>query len=602
MSVVERAAVYMGKSFTICPYCGCGCGMYLELVAGHMGVAMPSQVQSMGAGRLCLRGWQAGSLIGSAARLMRPQIAREEASWEEAIQTASGGIKSVLDRGRHALGVLCGGHLTNEEAFACRLYAHDILRTPHLDSCARAVDAGSIWGLEHSLCTPYRSPPLAQITRSDVIVCLNSNIRWDAPQAAGYVVEAAGAGSKLVVIDEVVDEGLGDLAALYILHKPGFRGVLLHLLVEAVAGGRRLDAEEQAVLQQAGVETEAQIPQEAAYLAELTILRQASGAEVAQVFAVRSDCNSIGVVDMGVAPVRNGEARGLGAFEMLSGNGGLQGLIVVAEAVEQFVGQQQLRRLRERLQFLLYIGSFDSATAELADVVLPMAGWGECEGSFTCHDGSIWPVCRVISPAGQRRPLAQILNDLSNAHNGSVLPSDTSTLRAQISRQVPSYRSVDWAGLSCTQPSATVPSRDNDIDVVNTVAPIRELPDIGVNGQRPYVLVVRRHEGSWAFDPRVRAAHILAREHADQRSPFVIINPQTCQQLGTREGHSVMVSTAFGSQLLPVKCQAAVPQDVVVLPWQFRDVAHSLAGRPRVDDRTGSAYHQPVAAALELPG
>jgi len=612
----------MGRRFAICPFCGCGCGMYLEVVGEQMFAVLPSQVHPAGAGRLCLRGWQAGGLIESNRRLLRPQIGQQDASWEAATGAAADSLKSVLQEGPQAIGVLCGGHLTNEEAFACRLYSTEALGTPNLDSSARAVDAGSIWGLEQTFCMPYRSPVLSEIANSDVILCLNSNLSWESPQAAGYIMEAAEAGATVIVIDEV-DQGLRDLAALYVRHKLGARGALLHLLVESVAGSGGLDADGRNTLEQTGVELETfrevclllraakrlgivfsttalQIPEEAAHLAELAMLREASGAEAANVFALRSDCNSVGVTDMGIAPVREGEIRGLSTFEMLTSEGHLRGLVVFAEAVEKFIGEGQLQRLREQLEFLLCVGCFETATSQLADVVLPMAGWGECEGTFTCHDGTIWPLPKVASPPGESRELAQILRDLSATQVPPALAADIMALRAQISQHVPGYGPVDWQQVTSGQPAAAVPALGNDTQ--DLVGPAREIPELaGTSPERPHALVVRHDEGSWAFDARARGAEILARELADQRTPFVVINPETCRQLETREGRSISISTTFGSEVLPIRCSAGVPGDVVMLPWQFRDIAQALAGPVHLDTRTGSAHHLPVAASLEIP-
>ncbi len=613
----------MSRQFAICPFCGCGCGMHLEVFDGRLIAALPSQVHPAGAGRLCLRGWQAGTLVQSSRRLLVPQAAGKQASWEDALRAAAEGIRALAAEGPQALGVLGSGYLTNEEASATRLYATQALRTPNLDNFAWALDGGSIWGLEQTLCIPYRSPVLPEIASADVILCLSSSLCADNPQAAGYIMAAAEAGATVIVADEV-DQGLRELSTLWVQHKPGARAALLQVLWSALGAPGELSAKQRDTLQQAGVDagafaemcaalrkakrlalvfstTTVQTPAEAAHIAEIVMLLNASGQQEAAVFALRAQCNSVGVNDMGLVPGEGrARERGLSLYEMLAEPTPLRALVVIGEGLEKFVGEQGLQALRERLDFLLYLGGYQTATSELADVALPMTTWGETEGTFTCHDGSIWPLHQVVPPTGESRYLPEILRDLSVAQGGPPLPADLPSLRAEISRQVFGYRLVNWEQVAAGQRAvaSAVPSEDS----AEVQIPADELPvPIEAGPERPYTLLVRRDTGSWACDPRARGAEIVERELAGHRAPFLVINPQTCRNLETREGRSLTISTAFGSQTLPVRCSPGVPPEVVMLPWQFRDVARALAGPLHLDAASRAGYHLPVAAALENP-
>jgi predicted molibdopterin-dependent oxidoreductase YjgC len=597
--------------------------MYLEVSGERLFATVPSQVHPAGAGRLCLRGWQAGSLIQSGRRLLRPQVGGEDSSWEEALRAAGEGLRSVLAAGPQTVGVVCSGHLTNEEAFACRRFATEALRTPNLDNFAWAMDGGSIWGLEQTFCAPYRSPVLPEIVESDVILCLSSNLCWDNPQAAGYMMQAAQAGGAVIVLDEV-DQGLRELATLYLEHQAGARGAVLHLLLKALSGGGELTAADREMLPRTGVDpdgfyrmcsllqeakrpalvfatTTVQIPSEAAHIAEIAVLLSASAAQEAAVFALRSQCNSVGVADMGVAPARGaGGERGLSVYEMLAADSPVRGLVVFGEALEKYIGERELEALRGRLDFLLYAGGWETATSQVGEVALPITSWGEVEGTFTCSDGSVWPLDRATTPAGESRDLPVILRDLSAALGGPPLESDLSALRAQISQQVFSYSRVDWGKVAAGHPTTTAPVLGEDAREVD-IEP-EELPVlVGASPERPYTLVVRRDRGSWAFDPRARGAEIVERELADYRSAFVVVNPEVSRRLKIREGRPVRISTAFGSEALPMRCEAGVPPEVVMLPWQCREQARALAGPPHLDAPSRGTYYLPVAAALENP-
>ena len=84
----------MEKIFTICPYCGCGCGMFLHVEDGQVVGPSPATVHTMSRGRLCVKGWLAHDFIRHPDWL-RSFLIREnnnrhiEATWEDAISWKS---------------------------------------------------------------------------------------------------------------------------------------------------------------------------------------------------------------------------------------------------------------------------------------------------------------------------------------------------------------------------------------------------------------------------------------------------------------------------------------------------------------------------------
>jgi formate dehydrogenase major subunit len=76
------------------------------------------------------------------------------------------------------------------------------------------------------------------------------------------------------------------------------------------------------------------------------------------------------------------------------------------------------REMRERLQNLEFMVAQDiflTATAELADVVLPAAGWGESEGTFTSSERRVQRVRKAIDPPGEAKDDIEILCELARA-------------------------------------------------------------------------------------------------------------------------------------------------------------------------------------------
>jgi len=62
------------KILTTCPYCGCGCSMFLHVEDGQVVGLSPSTSHPLSRGRLCVKGWLAHDFIHHPDRLRSPLI------------------------------------------------------------------------------------------------------------------------------------------------------------------------------------------------------------------------------------------------------------------------------------------------------------------------------------------------------------------------------------------------------------------------------------------------------------------------------------------------------------------------------------------------
>src|SRR5690606_24295083 len=76
------------------------------------------------------------------------------------------------------------------------------------------------------------------------------------------------------------------------------------------------------------------------------------------------------------------------------------------------VSLPELHRIRSILEqddlFVVVSDAFLTETAELADVVLPAAIWGEKTGTFTNHDRTVHLSEQAVDPPGEARPDREI--------------------------------------------------------------------------------------------------------------------------------------------------------------------------------------------------
>jgi predicted molibdopterin-dependent oxidoreductase YjgC len=128
--------------FSTCTYCGCGCGVLLEVLDGEVVGTLPVKTHPVSQGSLCIKGWNVHEFIESERRLTKPLMRKDDklavASWDEAMDAAVQGLKKVADAyGPDAIGILASAKVTNEENFMLNKLARAVIGTNNIDHCAR---------------------------------------------------------------------------------------------------------------------------------------------------------------------------------------------------------------------------------------------------------------------------------------------------------------------------------------------------------------------------------------------------------------------------------------------------------------------------------
>ncbi len=127
---------------TICPYCGAGCGLFLQILDGELVGVLPNKTHPISQGKLCIKGWNAHSFVYHQDRLSKPLIKRNgrfvETGWDEALDLVAGRLGEIKAKyGSDALGVLASAKCTNEENYLIQRFARAVLGTNNVDHCAR---------------------------------------------------------------------------------------------------------------------------------------------------------------------------------------------------------------------------------------------------------------------------------------------------------------------------------------------------------------------------------------------------------------------------------------------------------------------------------
>lgn len=147
-ALMEKTAVGHGRSWemetvrTICPYCGCGCTLELNVKDGKIVKVTSAKDSTIGTGCLCVKGRFGWDFVYSPDRLTAPLIKRngsfEEATWDEALDLVArrfGEIKA--EHGPDAMATLSSAKCTNEENYLIQKFTRAVLGTNSVDHCAR---------------------------------------------------------------------------------------------------------------------------------------------------------------------------------------------------------------------------------------------------------------------------------------------------------------------------------------------------------------------------------------------------------------------------------------------------------------------------------
>jgi len=127
---------------TTCTYCGCGCGLLLEVLDGEVVGTLPQKDHCINHGALCIKGWSAHEFIHDRGRLTRPLLKKggelQGISWEEALEYAAFHLRRIKEEnGPESIAGLASAKCTNEENYLFQKWIRAGVGTNNVDHCAR---------------------------------------------------------------------------------------------------------------------------------------------------------------------------------------------------------------------------------------------------------------------------------------------------------------------------------------------------------------------------------------------------------------------------------------------------------------------------------
>ncbi|MFA9496493.1 MAG: 2Fe-2S iron-sulfur cluster-binding protein, partial [Candidatus Bathyarchaeota archaeon] len=139
---------------TTCPYCGCGCGVYLGVRGDEIVSTRGERDNPASLSNLCVKGRYGMGFITHPDRLTKPLIKRDgkfqEATWEEALDLVAKKmleIKEEITENADYFGFVASAKCTNEDNYVMQKFARAVMGTNNVDHCARLCHAPTVTGL-----------------------------------------------------------------------------------------------------------------------------------------------------------------------------------------------------------------------------------------------------------------------------------------------------------------------------------------------------------------------------------------------------------------------------------------------------------------------
>ncbi|MFD8300514.1 NADH-quinone oxidoreductase subunit G [Streptomyces bauhiniae] len=590
------------SSPSVCEHCSGGCATRTDHRRGKVMRRLAVNDPEVNEDWVCDKGRFAFRYAQLRDRLDTPLVRNAEgvlepASWPEALDAAARGLGAARSRA----GVLTGGRLTVEDAYAYSKFARVALDTNDIDFRARVHSgeeadflAARVAGRGHDL--DGTGVTYTALEQAPAVLLVGFEAEEEAPGVFLRLRKAwRKRGQKVYSLATHATRGLTKAGGTLLPAAPGTEPEWL----DALAGGVGLE--------EAGTEAAGALRAEGAVIVVgerlagvaggLTAAARTAAATGARLVWIPRRAGERGAVEAGALPsllpggrpatdprAREEVAAAWGLAELparygrdtqqiveAAATGELSALVVAGVEVADLPDPARAREALDSVGFLVSLELRPSEVTERADVVLPVAAVVEKTGTFLNWEGRVRFFEAALKPDQMTRRLApsdarvlQMLADAMDVHLG--LP-DLRTTRAEIDRL------GGWTGGTATDPahSGAVLPRPAAGEAV--LAGHRLLLDLGVLQQGDEALAGTRH----AAHARVSAA--------------------TAAEAGVKDGDALAVTGPAGTTAFPLEI-TEMPDRVVWLPLDSagRGVASDTGARPGSLVRIG-----PAALADEAP-
>ncbi|MES2625306.1 MAG: bifunctional nitrate reductase/sulfite reductase flavoprotein subunit alpha [Pseudomonadota bacterium] len=227
---------------TVCPYCGVGCGMTLQVDEKRVVRVIGDKTHPANFGRLCTKGSTCSQAINESGRLDTAYIRKSRnqepysVAMDVAITETARRLREILDlHGPDSLALYVSGQMSLEAQYLANKLAKGFIGTNNVDSNSRLCMSSAASGYKLSLGADGPPGSYQDFDRTDLFFSIGANIADCHPILFLRLLDRVKAGAKLIVVDPR-RTATAEKADLFLQIRPGtdlaLLNGLLHLLVK----------------------------------------------------------------------------------------------------------------------------------------------------------------------------------------------------------------------------------------------------------------------------------------------------------------------------------------------------------------------------------
>ena len=516
--------------------------------------------------------------VNSPERLTDPLVRDDngdlvKASWGEALDLVADRLAQYPGFQVAGIG---GARGTNEESYAFGKFMRTVIVSPHVDAqLGDGLDPQFLVGAN----------PRARISDLETaraILLWAGDLKEELPVLYLRVRRAVTALGATLIVVHPRRTGLGDVASHKFTYRPGAGSEMLNDLAK---GRKKVFRDLRAELASGPVVTIVGRTglTEDPRLAE-AVAAFARDLPQAKLMPIVRRGNTFGALDMGLAPTllpgrvsaRNDTARaelethwgplpageGFDTWGILDGlaKGDLKALVLMgADPVRDFPSPQISRAALDAAEFVVAFDLFLSDSSRLADVVLPVEGFAETEGTVTNLEGRVQKVNRKLPGPGRSRPSWSVLEDLSRRMGGLAGAVSAEAIMNEIATVAPAYRDVTWDALDWgSGRDGIVAESDDQLAYVPVNPNLQEAPADGLSLHLARVL----------YDDGL-LTRMSPALHALMCEPHVYLHPADAADLAVGPGDLVSVTGDQGHAELTVAVDPGLAPQTAYVPFNL---------------------------------
>ena len=451
---------------TSCEHCASGCSLRTDSRRGTITRRLAAVSPEVNEDWNCDKGRFAFRYVTSEDRLTTPLVREDgvlrRASWAEALAAAAAGLSAATGRA----GVLTGGRLTLEDAYAYSKFARVALATNHVDFRARPSSDEEERFLSARVAGSGLGPTYADLDAAPAVLLVAFEPEDESPIVLLRLRKAARGGLKVWSVGPVATRGLSKMSGTLLPAAPGDEPAVL----DALSAGDGPAAE---ALRQAGTvvlvgERAASVP---GLLSAVARLADATGAQLGWVPRRAGDR---GAAEAGLLPgllpggrpVTDPAARvdvaaawdvpdlpaepGLSGPALLAAAaaGDLAAVVVAGLDPGDLADPAAAAAALDAVGFLVCLDTHRGAVTDRAHVVLPVAAAPEKSGTFVNWEGRHRQTHQV-DRASRLMSDARVLSSLADAMGHGLGLATTEAVRSELAEL------GAWTGSRGADPATT---------------------------------------------------------------------------------------------------------------------------------------------------